>query len=402
MIVNDKRALAYTARCGKITPIEGADNIDLMEVLGWKVIVKKEEFKEGDLCVFFEIDSKLPQCEWSEFMARKHYKVKTMKLGKFNVISQGLALPLDSFGLDIPTEEGIDCTDLLSVTYAVAEDNKRKISVTKYDKMRARHSKLFKKYKFIRILYKYKWGKRILFLFLGKPKDRSETAFPNHFPFIHKTDEERIENMPWILEDKSEWIKTLKIDGTSSTYILERKKRLLKKDTFEFYVLSRNVRQLTPDQNCYHEENVYWQMEEKYHIGSFLRNFLEDMEEKYGTKINYVCIQGETVGVGVQGNPHGLDDIYFYGFNLIDSYQGRWNSVKAAEYCEPLGIYWVPILDEHYILPDTMEEMKLTADGPCDLPNSTGLREGFVYRNVEDPNKSFKNVSRDFLLSKGE
>ena len=59
MIINDKRALAYTVRCGKIEKIEGADNIELMSVLGWKVIVKIGEFHEGDLCVYFEIDSKL-------------------------------------------------------------------------------------------------------------------------------------------------------------------------------------------------------------------------------------------------------------------------------------------------------------------------------------------------------
>ena len=59
MIINKKRALAYTARCGIIKPIEGADNIELMAVNGWNVIVKKGEFKEGDLCVYFEIDSKV-------------------------------------------------------------------------------------------------------------------------------------------------------------------------------------------------------------------------------------------------------------------------------------------------------------------------------------------------------
>ena len=69
MIINKKRALAYTAKCGAIRSIEGADNIELMAVNGWNVIVKKGEFKEGDFCVYFEIDSKLPMAEWSLFMA---------------------------------------------------------------------------------------------------------------------------------------------------------------------------------------------------------------------------------------------------------------------------------------------------------------------------------------------
>lgn len=115
MIIGDKRALAYTTRVGEINKIEGADNIELISVLGWKVIAKIGEFHEGDLCVYFEIDSKLPEKEWSEFMRAKHFKVKTMKLGKFGVISQGLALPLDVFDVEIPNEENVDVTELLEI-----------------------------------------------------------------------------------------------------------------------------------------------------------------------------------------------------------------------------------------------------------------------------------------------
>ena len=147
MLINGKRALAYTVRCGVIKPIEGADNIELMAVNGWNVITKKGEFKEGDMCVYFEIDSKLPARDWSEFMIKKGYKVKTMKLNKFGVISQGLALPVDVFGIKIPDEEGIDLTDTLEITYSVEEDNKRKAEINKYDKMRQRHPDLFKKNK---------------------------------------------------------------------------------------------------------------------------------------------------------------------------------------------------------------------------------------------------------------
>ena len=147
MLINGKRALAYTVKCGAIKPIEGADNIELMAVNGWNVITKKGEFKEGDMCVYFEIDSKLPARDWSEFMIKKGYKVKTMKLNKFGVVSQGLALPVDVFEIKIPNEEGVDLTDILEVTYSVEEDNKRKAEINKYDKMRQRHPDLFKKNK---------------------------------------------------------------------------------------------------------------------------------------------------------------------------------------------------------------------------------------------------------------
>ena len=47
------RKLASVQKIGKITPIEGADRIELVHVLGWQVVAKKGEFKEGDYCVYF-------------------------------------------------------------------------------------------------------------------------------------------------------------------------------------------------------------------------------------------------------------------------------------------------------------------------------------------------------------
>ena len=161
MIINDKRALAYTVKVGEINKIEGADNIELISVLGWKVIAKIGEFHEGDLCVYFEIDSKLPEKEWSEFMRNKHFKVKTMKLGKFGVISQGLALPLNVFDVEIPNEENVDVTELLGVTYSVEEDNARKKSDpnAKYKSMASRHQKIFKQ-PWARWMMKREWGQK--------------------------------------------------------------------------------------------------------------------------------------------------------------------------------------------------------------------------------------------------
>ena len=143
-----QRELAYVAKITKIEPIEKADNIELVEINGgWYCIAKKGEFQEQDLCVYFEIDSKLPETDWSEFLAPKHYKVKTMRLSKFGVISQGLALPFDAFGWEKDKyEEGKFLTKELNVTYSVEEDNKRKApSVDKYKRMASRHPKVFSK-----------------------------------------------------------------------------------------------------------------------------------------------------------------------------------------------------------------------------------------------------------------
>ena len=188
------RELAYVVRVGWVQPIEGADNIELIGINGWTCIAKKGEFAEGDLAVYFEIDSKLPATEWSEFLASKNYKVKTMKLNKFKVISQGLTLPFSAFGWENNKyAEGDFLTNELKVTYSVEEDNKRKgFGPDKYKKMASRHPKLFQN-PIIKWFYKRTWGKKILFIFFGKKKDKR--GWP---VWVVKTDEERIQNMPYM------------------------------------------------------------------------------------------------------------------------------------------------------------------------------------------------------------
>ena len=388
MLVNGKRALAYTARCGVIKPIEGADNIDLMAVNGWNVIIKKGEFKEGDLCVYFEIDSKLPARDWSEFMIKKGYKVKTMKLNKFGVVSQGLALPIDVFGINIPNEENIDLTDKLEVTYSVDEDNKRKAEINKYDKMRQRHPDLFKNNKLVKWLFARIWGRKLLFLFLGKKKEkRSGPAW------VVKTDEERCQNLPHLFPgDDTEWIVTEKIDGSSTTFTMKGRGKKQ-----EFYVCSRNVCFDTPEKadKCYYDSNIYLEMAEKYNIKDVLQNILDIVDDAA-----FVTIQGETYGKNVQNRNYGLEGHDFMAFNLIIGYKNgevvRFNPAEMTLRLKLYEIPCVPILDEHFKIPTTCEEMLDYAAG-TESKVDGGMREGVVLRTY-DGKQSFKAVSNEFLL----
>ena len=387
MLINNKRALAYTARCGVIKPIEGADNIELMAVNGWHVIVKKGEFKEGDMCVYFEIDSKLPVAEWSEFMAAKHYKVKTMKLNKFKVISQGLARSINVFGINIKEEENIDLTKELGVVYSVDEDNKRKAEITKYDKMKQRHLELFKKNKLVKWLFKRDWGKKVLFIFLGKKKDTR--GWP---AWVVKTDEERCQNLPHLFPgDETEWIVTEKIDGTSTTFTMKRKR--FKEN--EFYICSRNVVFDKPDKECFYETNVYTEMADKYMIKQALEEFLDDHKE-----LEFVTIQGETYGAGVQKRDYSLTDHDFMAFNLIFGYKNgeteRFNPVVMTRILSNYDIPCVPVLDEHFTLPTTCDELLDYAASEVSKVDG-GMREGIVLRTA-DGKQSFKAVSNEFLI----
>lgn len=387
MIINDKRALAYVVTIDDVKPIDGYDRVEYARTNGWWVIIgKHDNLQVGDKCVYFEVDSKVNASdERFAFLEKRDYKIKTQKMCK--VISQGLLMPLTLFPELGDADINTDVTEALKVTYAAAEDNVRKGKVdpdAKYKSMAARHQNIFKK-PLARWFMRRKWGRKLMFLFFGKKKDNPRT-FPTHFPFVHKTDEERCENMPWVLGYERPLIVTEKLDGTSSTYILERKKR----NKYEFYVLSRNVRQADEKQGCYHDHNIYWDMAFKYNIEQHLRDYLEKNPD-----CPYVCIQGESVG-SVQGNPLKLSEDDFYCFNFIDGRYGRMNSIIGKDIVETWGIKWVPILDTNYMVPADMEEFKQFATAKS-VVNPNVLREGVVLRDpVND--FSFKNVSREYLL----
>lgn len=385
-MMEDKRALAHIEKIEWVKPIEGADNIELIGVLGWVCIAKRGEFQSGDLAVYIEIDSKCPDSDGRfEFLAAKHYKVKTMKLGKFHVISQGLALPLEEFPELNGKVIGTDVTDDLKITYSSEDDLKRKTTAidpdAKYKAMSRRRPELFKK-PIVRKIMRYTIGKRLMFLLFGRKKDN-----PKKFPdWIVRTDETRIENAPFYLGMKEPFIVTEKLDGTSCTFAVNRLKK--GKDKFEFIVCSRNVRQADRNQECYHESNIYWELADKYNIESILTHFAKV------NKYDKVVLQGEGIGY-VQGNPYKLKSNSLYIFNLIVD-GVRFGTEEMADFCWKHELHSVPIVAKVNKLPNEMEDMKLNAEG-FSVINPKVKREGLVYRSV-DGRKSFKNVSREYLL----
>lgn len=402
------RELCYLVNIDAIEPITGSDNCEAAVVGGWRIMVRKNTFVAGDIAIYFEIDSKVPATEQFAFLEKKHYKIKTQKYtfgGKGNFISQGLLMAPADFGwvatvnsegrMAIHDNEGQwrNCDDetrfltqKLGITYASADDNNRKksSSVDKYKKMAQRHPVLFQK-PFIKWLYRYNWGKKLLFVFFGKKKDNR--SWPE---WVVKTDEERVQNMPWILSDKSEWIATEKIDGSSTTFTMKRYFDWLGREHREFLVCSRNVCFDKPDKKCFYDTNIYTEMAEKYHVEDFLNAYLDGYKN-----VEWVTLQGETYGAGVQVRNYGLDDHKFMGFNLIDSEVGRWNSALAESACARYHIPWVPIIDEHFVLPDTVDELLEIVTGPSTIDGE--LREGYVFRSP-DGVRSFKAVSNEFLI----
>lgn len=419
-MLNEKkeRELAYVVKVDEIRPIPGRDKVECAVINGWTVMVRKDQFKAGDLGIYFEIDSKVPDKEPFKFLEAKHFKIKTQKyalkdeagnkIGQF--WSQGLLMGAEDFGWkfessgqfagDVPIittqdnskpyfVEGDFLTKYLEVTYAVAEDNVRKApSVDKYKKMAARHPQLFQN-PIIKWVYKRNWGKKLLFIFFGKKKDgRSWPAW------VVKTDEERVQNMPWILSNKDEWVATEKIDGTSTTFTMKRGKYPWSGN--DFYICSRNVCFDTPkkmEKGAWYDTNVYQEMAVKYNLEKVLAEILNQYPE-----YEFVTIQGETYGKGIQKREYGLEGHDLMVFNVIfggkDGSKRRLNPIEMTEFMKPFNIPCVPVVDEHFVLPDTVEELLNIATDKSAVDG--GMREGLVFRSM-DGSQSFKAVSNEFL-----
>ena len=419
-MLNEKgiRELAYVATVDDIKSIPGKDRVECAVVNGWTCMVPKGAFKVGDPGIYFEVDSKMPEVEPFLFLRGKHFKIKTQKYknsdGSF-FWSQGLLMSADDFGWDKivmcdfndkvvsasiidekgnayrANDESRFLTKQLGITYSSSEDKKRKSNVDKYQSMVNRHKKLFS-YSIFKKMLKYKVSKEILFIFLGRKKDK-KTAFPTCFEYVKKTDQERVENMTWVLKNKIPLILTEKCDGSSGTYILERKRF----NRFEFYVCSRNVRQLNPSQKSFYDENYYWECAIKYDIENKLKDYL-----KKHPNLKYVCWQGEVCGPGIQKNPQGLSETRLFLFHMIDSEKGKYDIRDAEKIWEGYDMEHVPIITDAYVLPDDFELLKESAEGFYSTSVCEGKknkpREGYVYYSTVDPNFSFKNVSRSYLL----
>ena len=400
---NKERELAYVVKVDNISSIAGRDRVECAHVNGWTCMVPKGAFQVGSLGIYFEVDSKVDETKPEfAFTSKYHGKIKTQKFktpdGSF--FSQGLLMaPVDFGWSEADIKEGDYLTQKLGVTYTVEEDNQRKAKSdpnAKYKSMMRRHPRLAKS-SFGKWCMKHGWAKKLLYLVLGRKKKDTPKDWPvGRFPGVSKTDQERVENMPWILNDKTPFIVTQKCDGSSGTYILEKKG----KNKFEFYVCSRNVRMKNEEQECFYgSHNYYWEVAKKYGIENKMRAWLND-----NSKRKWVCWQGEICAPGIQKNPHNLSETHFYCFHWTDNVNGRRDIRDAVSDWENYEMETVPIVCDNYIMPDDFEEFKKTADGYYDMSVCENhidcKREGFVYYKTTEPTFSFKNVSREYLIKK--
>ena len=357
------RKLASIQLVGALEPIAGADNILCASVQGWRCVVKKSDaLKVGDMVVFFEIDSICPMVE--PFLFLKGERIRTKKLR--GCISQGLALALSYFPI------------LKGKKLSVGEDLTERLKITKYEPPQPKEMTKNKQGKIRKFFMRFYWFRTLDHKLFNRPKG----GWPQ---FIPKTDEERVQNIPEVLQRQENFYASEKVDGSSSSYFYTRKASVFGK-IGTFGVCSRNIYLKTKD------NSIWWKIAKS-----------EDIERKLKRHRSSICIHGEIVGPGVQGNKYKLQSLQLFVFGVWDidkqEYYDFW-AMRAV--CDTLGFRMVPVISDYRHLPNTIDEIVKESVGVSVL-NPNVKREGLVFRTMSNDNRvSFKVVNPNFLLEYDE
>jgi hypothetical protein len=379
----NERELAYIVKVSETNELPGYDSVHSVRVLGWQCVASKD-VKEGDLAVYFEIDSLLPKDDQRfAFMEKRKFIVKTIKICK--TVSQGLVLPLSKFPELKNCKEGDFVTDKLHVEKYdpdSVQENKPKRKVNDFQRAMDRHKKFFKN-PIVKYLMKYKPVRWLLAKVFVHKKDKDKCKWPEWLP---KTGSERIQNLTHLFGCNDKYIITEKVDGCSTSFILNEKDK--------YMVGSHNVIK-NPDKDSdggnYYKCNVWAESGFKYNIESVLR----DIKKSHNLKT--VAIQGETYGDGIQKRTYSLKDNNhdFVVFHIW--FDGKRLPIKEMiKICEDRNLQHVHVYDYEYKIPSSIEEIIDYVDS-CKSAIDGGDIEGFVFYS-QDGQNNFKCVSPNFLL----
>ena len=337
------RKLATIRKIDALRPIPDADAIECAVVGGWTAVVKRGEFKAGDLAVYCEIDSWIPHAlapflskgkEPRVFDGIAGERLRTMKLR--GQLSQGLLLPLSTLTM-VESElfEGLDVSFPLGIV---------------------------------------KYEAPVPAQLAGEVKG----MFPG---WIQKTDQERVQNLKeeldYWLREQHVWEITEKLDGSSMTVYLR---------DGEFGVCSRNL-ELKPS-----ETNSLWKVA--------VRN---DLELKLRRANRNLALQGELIGEGIQGNPYKQKGHEFFLFDIYDIDTSKYfTPAERKAFVEEHDIKHVPVLAFGAELADTLGVNSIDgilrfAEGKSVMGMIGCEREGVVFKS-KAMQCSFKAISNKFLL----
>jgi RNA ligase (TIGR02306 family) len=372
-----ERKLASIQRIESIAPIEGAESIEKATVLGWEVVVKKGDFLPGQLCVYCEVDSILPDRPEFEFLRDRKFRIRTIKLR--GQVSQGICFPMHILK-DYRLKNVMTGTDVTEYLGVKKYDPQAEFERKETERAMATHNSRMDK-----LLKRYSWYRKLFM----KPKN-NRLPMPS---FISKTDEDRIQNFPNACSDwyGVPFVATEKLDGQSATYfVIPNPKRGLFRKKWLFGVCSRNFQLMAPDNSS------YWEVAAKEEIEKKMLQWCESRNAG-------LIIQGEIIGRGIQGNKYGLADRQLYVFNIMrcfpDGKKHKFSSATQNIMCLAMGLRGVPVIADPFYLPTTIHDAVEMTKGSSVLENIP--REGLVIRNYSQ-NISFKIINPDFLLKYSE
>lgn len=378
------RKLASIQKILEIQPIPNADRILMARVLGWRVVVTKvDNFKVGDLCVYIEIDSILPNEDWCGFLRPNHrepkvsdFRIRTRKFRK--QISQGIVFPLKILEDKLTPKQLSKLKEGDEVT--------KTLNVIKYEPWKKKSFTYTSPPKNIWEKIQRWWAQRKYY------RKKKRMMFPSYIP---QTSETRIQASPSILRNHQGDLAfvTEKIDGCSGTYIMNKGK---------FIVCSRTVRV----KNGGYNSHVYWKVADNEDIKAKLK--------KYGRNI---AIQGEIIGdcnlnsrLGPRNKYH-RPELELYVFNVYDIDRQRYyDHFEFRAFIDKTKFKQVPKLPsitlptmEELLPGETLVDRLIQLSAGKSLLYGSQIREGIVVRSRECQGKwdfSFKVVDPKFLLQK--
>lgn len=390
------RKLASIQKITNIRPIVGADLIEVVDVLGWSVVVSKGDFQVGDLAVYYEIDSFLnaddPRYKTFEprfinWGSKRGMRLKTIKLRK--QISQGLVLKVKDFPEIKNPAEGDDVTEILKIEKweSLSEANANSSGAS------------------------------------------SSWAFPS---FIFKTDQERVQNSAGQLvrHIDDDYEVSIKIDGSSMTvfhlnkdseqfasYVEEIQKRENRKLSW-FGKLVQTVKKKfglvsIPDiAQGVCSRNVNLDPKGDSHFAKFVVQ--EGILERLENLNQNIAIQGELISPSIQANYEKVEKPEFYIYDVFNIDKQEYMLPKDARaIATELGLNYVQVLNETAKLSDFTKDIELVksgdqtairalidailafAEGPG--MNKGVKREGIVFKSNQTQ-FSFKAISNSYLL----
>lgn len=367
MLNGNKRELAYIVKVSEAKDLEGYDKVHYIRVNAWWCVAPKD-INVGDLVVYFEIDSKVPADDARfAFMEKRKYTVKPIKI--CGVISQGLVLHLSDFQELKYCKEGDFVTDKLHVEKydpEAAQENKcskQESKASAFQRAMSRHQKFFKN-PIVKYLMKYKPVRFVLAKLFVLKKDKNKNKWPDWLP---KTGSERIQNLPHLFGSKDKYIITEKVDGASTSFILNEKDK--------YMVGSHNViknPENGSDGGNYYKCNVWAESGFKYNMESVLRDI------KKSRKLKTVAIQGETYGDGIQKRTYSLKNKHdFVVFHIwLDGV--RLSIKDMIDVCDKYNLPHVHVYNYNYEIPDSVEKVIEDVDNSKSHIDGGDI-EGFVF-----------------------